>query len=499
MQRMKRISGALAGICALLLAVGVAMPTGLAAGVMTPIQDEDALLSPSGVLLGADGTLVVADSGLNRVVSIKNGQFQTLAGHTLPLAANGRPVGGYQDTDSKQALFNGPFAMAEWDGGIAVSDKNNHTVRWIHDGKVKTLAGDGTSGLRDGPAKKARFASPTGLAVSEKGVLYIADRENGSIRTLREDGTVSTYLRGLSAPTGLCWHEGALYVADAGTHQILKVVDGKKTIVAGAEITEDGILVGGFRDGAAADAAFCAPMGIAVEGGVIYVADTGNSAVRKIQEGWVSTLACFTRDTGTLPCGPIGLQAAGDTVYVADAYGGAVFALNVNCQLFADVLTDAPYANAVSHLFTEGVMQGTSAASFSPSGTCTRGQVAAMLYRLAGQPAHQGPAFPDVKSGMYYEAAICWAAGEKLMVGRENGLFFPNEAIRFQQMALILHRYAAWAAQKPLVETTMAAAVEWGVSIGTFPASATPAAVMTRGDVAQAMEAMQTMQTIHAQ
>lgn len=489
---MKRFSYILAVVCAFVLAVTVAAPPAMATGVLASVQDKGALLSPTGLLMQADGTLLVADNGLNSIVSIKDGRLQPLAGHTLPVAADGLPAGGYLDAAASSALFHGPFALAVWNGGVAVSDRSNHTLRWIKDGAVKTLAGDGISGLRDGAAKQARFASPAGLAISPQGVLYIADSENGCIRTLSADGEVSTYLRGLSMPTGLCWDGGALYVAESGAHRILKIVNGVKTVLAGAEITEDGVSVGGFQDGAAGKAAFCAPMGVTVANGVVYVADTGNSAVRKIQNGWVSTLACFAGGSGVLPVGPVGLAAAGNTLYVADGDGGAVFTLDLTCQMFADVKADAAYASAVSYLYTEGVMQGVSATQFRPDAPCTRAQIVTMLYRLADQPAGRGNSFADVKVGAYYERSVKWAVGEKLVLGQANGLFAPNRNANRQQVALILQRYAAWEKGGTADGGTMEQAMEWAVSIGAFSATASPTGAVTRGELAMAFAAMMT-------
>lgn len=51
-------------------------------------------------------------------------------------------------------------------------------------------------------------------------MVYIADTGNGSIRVMNEEGEVSTLVTGLVEPTGLCWHDGALYVAETGNHAV---------------------------------------------------------------------------------------------------------------------------------------------------------------------------------------------------------------------------------------------------------------------------------------
>ena len=130
-------------------------------------------------------------------------------------------------------------------GVLYVADSGNHRIRVIASGQVSTLAGDGTAGLLDGPAPGARFNGPVGLAQSA---------------------------------------DGTLYVADSGNHCIRVISGGKVTTVAG-----DG--TAGYLDGPAAGARFNAPAALALEGGDIYVADTGNHRIRVISGGQVSTLA----------------------------------------------------------------------------------------------------------------------------------------------------------------------------------------------------------------
>lgn len=71
-----------------------------------------------------------------------------------------------------------------------------------------------------------------------------------------------------------------LYIADTGSHRILAYKDGRLSTVAGAALPGDAAIEGGFLDGAADEAQFASPQGIAIsEDGRIYVADTGNGAV----------------------------------------------------------------------------------------------------------------------------------------------------------------------------------------------------------------------------
>ena len=163
-------------------------------------------------------------------------------------------------------------------------------------------AGDGVQGLLDGPALQARFADPYGVAVDDDGTVYIADAgDNNRIRKIGAGGVVSTLAGGVEGfaddvgsaaafhtPSGLaCDGDGIIYVADTGNHAIRKVSpQGVVTTLAGSGTA-------GFRDGLGSQAQFNGPIGVAVDpSGNVYVADTYNDRIRVIRvDGHVITLA----------------------------------------------------------------------------------------------------------------------------------------------------------------------------------------------------------------
>nr|WP_325212435.1 glycosyl hydrolase family 18 protein [uncultured Oscillibacter sp.] len=109
---------------------------------------------------------------------------------------------------------------------------------------------------------------------------------------------------------------------------------------------------------------------------------------------------------------------------------------------FQDVPPDAWYAGAVERVCAAGLMNGVSSTVFSPGGTVTRGQIAAILYRLAGSPAVRGSSFSDVPAGAYYSEAVAWAARRGVAEGFHDGTFRPDLPVSRQQLAAILWRYA---------------------------------------------------------
>lgn len=209
--------------------------------------------------------------------------------------------------------------------------------------QLQWVAGSGVRGAVDGRAADARFADPYGLAIGPHGALYIADGgDNNRIRRLLDNGSVQTVAGGqegfadgvdaaaeFNTPSGIAFDTaGNLYIADTGNHAIRKrTPQGVVTPLAG-----DGSA--GFRDGAAAQARFNGPIGVAVDAqGRVYVADTYNDRIRVIApDGQVSTLA-----GGALPgmADGVGDQARFDTptdlkvdahgvVWVADMRNDAI-------------------------------------------------------------------------------------------------------------------------------------------------------------------------------
>lgn len=113
---------------------------------------------------------------------------------------------------------------------------------------------------------------------------------------------------------------------------------------------------------------------------------------------------------------------------------------------FADVPKDAWYYDAVRYVNESGLMAGTSANTFAPDLTTTRGMIVTILYRLEGSPNIEdeiwGYPFQDVDAKAYYATAVYWARMNGIVAGYSDELFGPNDTITREQMATILYRYA---------------------------------------------------------
>ncbi|MDO4280992.1 MAG: S-layer homology domain-containing protein, partial [Peptococcaceae bacterium] len=115
---------------------------------------------------------------------------------------------------------------------------------------------------------------------------------------------------------------------------------------------------------------------------------------------------------------------------------------------FTDVSEGAWYIDPVRFVYSEGLMTGTSATTFSPNLTTTRGMIVAILYRMEGEPdlsgENLGVPFADVDANAYYSDAVYWARMNGIVSGYSSESFGPTDSITREQLAAILYNVAAY-------------------------------------------------------
>ena len=250
--------------------------------------------------------------------------------------------------------FPGKVLADAASGRLFVADSGHNRVLVCDlDGRMSMAVGDGEPGLVDGLAAAARFDHPQGMALSaDGGTLYVADEENHAIRAVDLGaGAVSTvagtgaqgYDRAsggpgtataLSSPWDLTLVGDRLWIAMAGAHQLwtLDLATGRVAVAAGtgAESIHDGPLV---------EATFAQPSGLTALDGLLYVADSETSAVRRVDPTADRVRRLVGR--GLFDFGdadgtgdqvrlqhPLGVEAVQEdgavAVYIADTYNGKI-------------------------------------------------------------------------------------------------------------------------------------------------------------------------------
>ena len=259
------------------------------------------------------------------------------------LAGEGAP--GHRDGDAARARFADPFGVAlDREGNVYLTDggAGNRVRKITPEGQVTTLAG-GAEGFADGAGASASFNTPSSLAADREGNLYVADTANNRIRKIDRVGNVST-LAGdgtagwrdgaareaqFNGPVGVAADErGNVFVADTYNDRVRQITpDGQVKTLAGGDSP-------GHADGPAASSFLDTPCALAVApNGELYVADTGNGRIRKLTpNGQIVTLPVRlggegeTGDpTGPTLDAPLGLALTHDGfLYVTESGRGRV-------------------------------------------------------------------------------------------------------------------------------------------------------------------------------
>ena len=246
-------------------------------------------------------------------------------------------------------------------GNIYIADQQNNRIRKVDtSGTITTVAGNGTAGYSGdgGPATSAELDSPSGMVVDSSGNLYIADSLNSVIRKVSPSGAITTvagngYNRlgtgqpgfndgGYSGDGGPATSaelnnpyavavdaSGNIYIADTYNRRIRKVdASGTITTVAGNGYEGSGDLGGYSGDGGPATSAELAqPFGVAVDntgniyidaGGNLYIADTNNHRIRRVDaSGVITTVVGGGISSGVSSPAGVAVDAAGN-LYIAD-------------------------------------------------------------------------------------------------------------------------------------------------------------------------------------
>jgi sugar lactone lactonase YvrE len=355
------------GITGVGVAPALALDPGNTASFATGLNNAQ------GIAQDPAGNTYIADTGSNRVLRFSAAGAMTVFAGTGTAGSSGN--GGL----ATAAQLNGPKAVAVTrNGAVFIADTGNNVVRrvdpvtgiiTVYGGGATTVCTLNTDSLGDGcPATQAIFSAPSGLAADANSNVFVSDTGNNVIRELTAGGYVALAAGGsavcssgagstdvfgngcpplqavFNGPTGLQFDaKGDLYIADTGNSEVREITQANRIIAVAGTGSAGGSGNGGLGSGAQLNV----PTGVAVDaGGNVYIADTGNSAIRVVNPGGnISTVAgtLGAPGTGTLPGSAFAVGLSSPAGVASNGIGTLVVLDSGNNRAFSDTRSTVAY------------------------------------------------------------------------------------------------------------------------------------------------------------
>jgi thiol-disulfide isomerase/thioredoxin len=328
---------------------------------------------PTLILIDPDGNYYGQVSGEGAFEVLDHHIEKLVKEHRAKKTLNEAPINFTLVKEEKRTplYFPGKVLADAAGNRLFIADSTHHRIV-ITDlqGKKIAIAGSGAEGLKNGSFDQAEFAEPQGMTLAGD-TLYVADRKNHVLRALDlKQQTVKTVAGtgeqdresrfaggpamriGLNSPWDLLWHEGIVYVAMAGHHQIWAFDPVKNRIDPYAGNGREDI-----EDGSLANSSFAQPSGLTTDGKTLWVADSEASAVRAVPlegKGDVTTVVGVVGD-GLFHYGDqegvgnkarlqhaLGVNYHQGKLYVADTYNSKIKLIDPVTQRCTTWLGDPP-------------------------------------------------------------------------------------------------------------------------------------------------------------
>lgn len=479
---------------------------------------------PSGLAFDSSGNLYIADSDNFEVRKISSGTINTVAGNN----GGGATFSGDLGAATSASLWNPSSVAVDPAGNIYIADSYNNVVRVVCEtqtpiactniqfgsdtwaaGDINTFSGNNAEGVGyqgdGGPATGALLRNPTAVLLDAAGNLYISDSGNNVIRMVNPSGIISTVVGdgtglagykgdGLQAnqaelnnPKGLAIDSsGNLYIADTDNCVIRMVApNGIINTIAGNQSAGCG---SGGNAGPATSAQLNFPSGVAVNGGKIYIADSGNNAIRLltpapelplINAGGVITAGSFGSSTTVAPGSWIEIYGT----YLAGAtrtWGTADFnGSNAPTSLDSTSVTVGGQSAFVAYISPGQVnvqVPSNVAAGTQPLILTTAfGTTAAYNVTVGTAPGVYAPSILNIGGKQYAGALLANSSTWVLPAGAVSGLTSqpaaPGDIVTFYGVGFgtVTPAVAAGQLVPPTQETSLTAPVQ--ILFGTTPAT----------------------------
>ena len=286
---------------------GAAAVVSTLVGTGTAGFSDQQVNNPYGVIFGPDGALYFCDLDNQRIrrLDLRTRRLTTVAG-------SGQKGYGGDGGPATAASLNMPHEI-QFDarGHLYIAERDNHVIRKVDGatGVITTLAGTNVAGFSGdgGPAARAQLRQPHSIVIDRQGRLLICDIGNQRIRKVDlATGTIETYagtgvaqppadgapLAGtpLNGPRTMVLDErGDLYLALREGNAIYRIANNTQTLHHVAGTGKQGFSGDG---GPARAAELAGPKGLAYGRGSLFVADTENHVIRKIDisSGIITTI-----------------------------------------------------------------------------------------------------------------------------------------------------------------------------------------------------------------
>ncbi|HKF42809.1 MAG TPA: S-layer homology domain-containing protein [Thermoanaerobaculia bacterium] len=335
-----------------------------------------------GVAVDGAGNAYVSDPDFNRILKISpSGAVTTLAGTGDSGNADG--------TGTTTASFRHPAGLAvDEQGNVYVADRDNHTIRKITaEGRVTTLAGTGKTGSSNGLGTAASFNSPTGLALDSEGDLYVADSLNQRIRKI----TFS------ASPISILMDTPALAASNGNG-----VLEPGETVRVAPRWKNPSIT--GMSLAGTASALTC-PQELSCS--LVDSSASYSIAAGATTDCFESTSNCY--EVSASPAEHFGIHWDASLTEVLSTDVSKTWTLHIGGS-FADVPAANPYYADIEKLYHNGITVGCNspaAGYYCPDGSLTRLQLAIFLARAqAGSDANIP--LVDTARGIHYD---CYPGG----------------------------------------------------------------------------------------
>ena len=320
---------------------------------------------PTLVLIDTRGKIVLQKSGENFYETFRN---KILELRKVSKISSEKFDFKPKNNSEKSFLSFPTKIVADKEGNLWIADTGNHRIVKISpEGKILQVVGNGKQGFKDGDFEEALFDEPQGLAIQDK-QLYIADTRNNRIRKANLETKKVTSIAGnggrslvknflepvqsLNSPWDLFIQGNTLWIANAGSHQILGLnLEKNETFWkagSGAEALYDGKNT--------QEAAFAQPSGLFAEDTLLYIADPEASAIRTLdtKNNTLKTLLgkglFYFGDVDGSPetaklqhC--LAVWKSENLLYIADTYNGKIKTFNLNNSLVQTLISDLDEPN----------------------------------------------------------------------------------------------------------------------------------------------------------